>query len=200
MCIRDSLDNWIIETGNGSWGWGNGELQYYKSENIQVIEVPSENGNNAVQITAKEESGSEVTDQWGNPLNYTSGRINTKSKVSVKYGVIETRVLIPDINTGGWPAIWLLGLSNLSWPRNGEIDIMEMGQRQAFRDLHDEHNGGNGNNNSTVNQMVGANAIFYADVAVIDGIAAGAASISWDTDDDYCRPYYNYQNLSERFL
>ena len=106
----DNLDNWIIETGNGSWGWGNGELQY-KSENIQVIEVPNENGNNAVQITAKEESGSEITDQWGNPLNYTSGRINTKSKVSVKYGVIETRVLIPDINTGGWPAVlasWII--------------------------------------------------------------------------------------------
>ena len=196
----DNLDNWIIETGNGSWGWGNGELQYYKSENIQVIEVPNENGNNAVQITAKEESGSEITDQWGNPLNYTSGRINTKSKVSVKYGVIETRVLIPDINTGGWPAIWLLGLSNLSWPRNGEIDIMEMGQRQAFRDLHDEHNGGNGLDNSSVNQVVGANAIFYADEALVPDNPTGAASISWDPDDDYCRPYYNYDNLTDRFL
>ena len=40
---------------------------------------------------------------------------------------------------------------------------MEMGQRQSFRDLHDDHNGGNGLNNSTVNQVVGANAIFYAD-------------------------------------
>ena len=196
----DNLDNWIIETGNGSWGWGNGELQYYKSENIQVIEVPNENGNNAVQITAKEESGSEITDQWGNPLNYTSGRINTKSKISVKYGLIETRVLIPNINTGGWPAIWLLGLSNLSWPRNGEIDIMEMGQRQAFRDLHDDHNGGNGLDNSTVNQVVGANAIFYADEALVPDNPTGAASISWDPDDDYCRPYYNYDNLTDRFL
>ena len=34
--------------------------------------------------------------------------------------------------------------------------------RQSFR-LHDEHNIGNGLNNSTVNQVVGANAIFYAD-------------------------------------
>ena len=132
----DNLDNWIIETGNGSWGWGNGELQYYKPENVEIVEVPEETGNNAVQITAKEESGSDITDQWGNPLHYTSGRINTKSKVSVKYGVIETRVLIPDIDLGGWPAVWLLGLSNLTWPRNGEIDIMEMGQRQSFRDLH----------------------------------------------------------------
>jgi beta-glucanase (GH16 family) len=196
----DNLDNWIIETGNGSWGWGNGELQYYKPENVEIVEVPEETGNNAVQITAKEESGADITDQWGNPLHYTSGRINTKSKVSVKYGVIETRVLIPDIDLGGWPAVWLLGLSNLTWPRNGEIDVMEMGQRQSFRDLHDEHNGGNGLNNSTVNQVVGANAIFYADEALVPDNPTGAASISWDPDDDYCRPYYNYDNLTDRFL
>ena len=170
----DNLENWIIETGNGSWGWGNGELQYYKAENVEIIDVPNENGNNALQITAKQESGPGITDQWGNPLNYTSGRINTKSKLSVKYGIIETRVLIPDISIGGWPAVWLLGLSNLTWPRSGEIDIMEMGQRKAFRDLHDDHNGGNGLNNSTVNQIVGANAIFYADEALVpDNPTAG---------------------------
>ena len=196
----DNLENWIIETGNGSWGWGNGELQYYKAENVEIIDLPNENGNNALQITAKQESGPGITDQWGNPLNYTSGRINTKSKLSVKYGIIETRVLIPDINIGGWPAIWLLGLSNLTWPRSGEIDIMEMGQRKAFRDLHDDHNGGNGLNNSTVNQIVGANAIFYADEALVPDNPTGAASISWDPDDDYCRPYYNYDNLTDRFL
>ena len=196
----DNLENWIIETGNGSWGWGNGELQYYKAENVEIIDLPNENGNNALQITAKQESGPELTDQWGNPLNYTSGRINTKSKLSVKYGIIETRVLIPDISIGGWPAVWLLGLSNLTWPRSGEIDIMEMGQRKAFRDLHDDHNGGNGLNNSTVNQIVGANAIFYADEALVPDNPTGAASISWDPDDDYCRPYYNYDNLTDRFL
>ena len=196
----DNLENWIIETGNGSWGWGNGELQYYKAENVEIIDLPNENGNNALQIIAKQESGPGITDQWGNSLNYTSGRINTKSKISVKYGIIETRVLIPDISIGGWPAIWLLGLSNLSWPRCGEIDIMEMGQRKAFRDLHDEHNGGNGLNNSTVNQTVGANAIFYADEALVPDNPTGAASISWDPDDDYCRPYYNYDNLTDRFL
>ena len=38
----NNLENWIIETGNGSWGWGNGELQYYKSENIEIVEVPED--------------------------------------------------------------------------------------------------------------------------------------------------------------
>ena len=196
----DNLDNWVIETGNGSWGWGNGELQYYKSENIDIVEVEGEIGNHAVRITAKQESGSGITDQWGNPLNYTSGRMNTKSKISVKYGVIETSVSVPDLDLGGWPAVWLLGTSNLNWPRSGEIDIMEMGSRQEFRDLHDEYNGGNDSDNSTVNQVVGANAIFYADEAVNTENPSGAASISWDPDDDYCRPYYNYDNLNDRFL
>ena len=196
----DNLDNWLIETGNGSWGWGNGELQYYSENNVEISEIPNEPGNNGLHIIGKEESGSNIVDQWGNSLNYTSGKITSKSKISLQYGMIETRALVPDINLGGWPAIWMLGTANYNWPRCGELDIMEMGHTQAFRDLHDEHNGGNGNNNSTVNQMVGANAIFYADEAVNEGNPSGAASISWDPDDDYCRPYYNYNNLNNRFL
>ena len=196
----DNLDNWLIETGNGSWGWGNGELQYYSENNVEISEIPNEPGNNGLHIVGKEESGSNIVDQWGNSLNYTSGKITSKSKISLQYGMIETRALVPDINLGGWPAIWMLGTANYNWPRCGELDMMEMGHTQAFRDLHDEHNGGNGNNNSTVNQMVGANAIFYADEAVNEGNPSGAASISWDPDDDYCRPYYNYDNLNNRFL
>ncbi|HIN25865.1 MAG TPA: T9SS type A sorting domain-containing protein [Candidatus Marinimicrobia bacterium] len=92
-------------------------------------------------------------------------------------------------------------MANYNWPRCGELDLMEMGSRQAFRDLHDEHNGGNGANNSTVNQVVGANAIFYSDDAVTSENPSGAASISWDPNDDYCRPYYNYDTpLNDRFL
>ena len=36
----DNLDNWIIKIGDGSWDWGNGELQEYKSENIEIVEIP----------------------------------------------------------------------------------------------------------------------------------------------------------------
>ncbi len=197
----DTLDNWIKLTGNGSWGWGNGELQYYKEENAEVAPIPGEPGNNALRITAKEETGPDIIDEWGNPLNYTSGRLISKSKVSVKYGVIETRVRIPDIDLGGWPAVWLLGTANYAWPRNGEIDLMEMGWTQAFRDLHDEHNGGNGQNNSTVNEVTGANAIFYSEDAVNPENPLGAASLAWDPDDLFCRPYYNHADpLVERFI
>ncbi len=197
----ENLDNWIIETGNGAWGWGNGELEFYKAENAEIAEIPGEPGSQALKITAKEESGPGIVDQWGNPLYYTSARLNTKSKVSVKYGMIETRVKIPDLDLGGWPAVWLLGTSNYAWPRCGEIDMMEMGYTKAFRDLHDEHNGGNGQDNSTVNQMIGANAIFYSEDAITPENPSGAASLSWDPDDEFCRPYYNYNPpLTDRFL
>jgi beta-glucanase (GH16 family) len=197
----NNLDNWIIETGNGSWGWGNGELEFYQADNVSIEEIPGETGNYGLRIEAREESGPNIVDQWGNPLNYTSGRINTKSFTSIRYGVIETRVMVPNIDLGGWPAVWLLGTSNYSWPQKGEIDMMEMGHQKEFRDLHDDHNGGNGQNNSTVNQMVGANAIFYSEEAINPDNPLGAASIAWDPDDDFCRPYYNYNNpLNDRFL
>ena len=197
----DDLDNWIILTGNGYWGWGNGELQYYSEDNVDIAEIPGDPGNMALRITARQESGPGIVDQWGNPLSYTSGKVFSKSNVAVKYGMIETRVMIPDLDLGGWPAVWLLGTANYAWPRCGEMDMMEMGAKQAFRDLHDEHNGGNGLDNSTVNQAAGANAIFYSDDAVSPGNPSGAASISWDPDDIYCRPYFNYApQLIDRFL
>jgi len=197
----NDLENWIKITGNGSWGWGNGELEFYKEENVEIAAVPGESGNMALLITAKQESGPGIVDQWGNPLDYTSGKVLSKSMVSVKYGMIESRVRIPDIDLGGWPAVWLLGTANYAWPRCGEIDMMEMGANKAFRDLHDGHNGGNGLDNSTVNQVVGANAIFYSIDAVNPGNPSGASSLSWDPEDVYCRPYYNYADpLVERFL
>jgi beta-glucanase (GH16 family) len=195
------LDNWIKDTGNGNWGWGNGELQYYSPNNVDIAAVPGETGNTALRITAKQQSGPGIVDQWGNPLNYTSGKVVSKSKVSLQYGMIETRVRIPNLDLGGWPAVWMLGTSNWDWPRKGEIDMMEMGGKKIFRDLHDGHNGGNGLNNSTVNQTVGANAIFYSDAAVTPENPSGAASIAWDPADNYARPYYNYSpGLTERFL
>ncbi|MBN1481003.1 T9SS C-terminal target domain-containing protein [candidate division KSB1 bacterium] len=195
----DSLDNWNKSTGNGSWGWGNGELQFYKEDNVQISAIPGEPGNNALHITAREETGPDIVDQWGNPLNYTSGRINTKAKVSVQYGLIEARVRVPDLNLGGWPAVWLQGTSNVGWPKNGELDMMEMGQSKSFRDLHDSHNGGNGQNNSTVNQVTGANAIWFSQAAVNPDNPSGAASIAWDAN--YCRPYYSYDPpLNNRFV
>lgn len=196
-----NLDHWLRITGNGQWGWGNGELQYYRAENVDIAPVPGEPGNTALRIVARRESGPGITDQWGGPLQYTSGKVITKSFVSVRYGMIETRIRVPDLRIGGWPAFWLLGTTNHGWPQSGEIDMMEMGAAKAFRDLHDTHNGGDGTNQATVNDMVTANAFFQSAAAVVPGNPSGAASLAWDPADVLCRPYYNRaQPLVERFL
>ena len=196
-----SLQNWIVDEGNGSWGWGNGELQYYQPANVTIAPVPGEPGNQALRLRARAQSGPGIVDQWGNPLDYTSGRVTSRSKLSIQYGMIEIRARMPSIEVGGWPAIWLLGDSNYGWPLRGEIDIMEMGWSQAFRDLHDTHNGGNGQDNSSVDEVVGANALFYTPAALNPQNPTGAASLAYDPNDQYCRPYYNHDNpLVNRFL
>ena len=197
----NTLDHWLKVQGNGAWGWGNGELEFYKNENVDIADIPGEPGNKALRIVARNESGPGIVDQWGNPLNYTSGKVVSKSFVTVKYGMIETRVMVPNLDLGGWPAFWLLGTANATWPYCGELDMMELGGKKAFRDLHDTHNGGNGLNNSTVNQMVGANAIYYSPTAVTPQNPSGALSISYDPPDTVFRPYYNYANpFNGRFM
>ena len=46
---------------------------------------------------------------------------------------------------GAWPAIWLMGESELDWPNNGEIDILETvnGETKIHASTHSKnHNGG----------------------------------------------------------
>ncbi len=105
--------DWVFETGNGSSGWGNNELEYYRRENATI-----ENGQ--LVITAKRES-------FGG-FNYTSARMKTQGNRSWKYGKFEARIKMPAFS-GIWPAFWMLGNTisdpNVGWPACGEIDIME---------------------------------------------------------------------------
>ena len=34
----NSLSDWVHEIGNGTWGWGNNELEYYRSQNTSVAD------------------------------------------------------------------------------------------------------------------------------------------------------------------
>ena len=101
---------WTYDIGHGWNGWGNNELQYYtdKPENVRV-----EDGK--LIIEALKENG-----EW------TSARIKTLGLKSVKYGTVVARAKIPE-GVGTWPAIWMLGedFPEVSWPKCGEIDIME---------------------------------------------------------------------------
>ena len=116
-----SLDQsvWTHEIGTGSqnglWGWGNGELQFYQSNNTEV-------SGGTLKIIAKEEPAG-LTDSWGNTMYYSSSRIKTDNKFMVKYGKIEARIKTVN-GEGFWPAFWMLP-SGGQWPCDGEIDIME---------------------------------------------------------------------------
>jgi len=55
---------------------------------------------------------------------WTSARLNTKGKSSIRYGRVEARMRLPAA-AGLWPAFWLLGVSTEEWPSCGEIDMME---------------------------------------------------------------------------
>ena len=103
--------DWVFETGTGSNGWGNNELQYYRRQNATV-----ENGN--LVITARREN-------YGG-RSYTSARMKTQGRKTFRYGRVEARIALPT-GTGLWPAFWMLGsnITSVGWPACGEIDIME---------------------------------------------------------------------------
>ena len=103
---------WNFEEGNGTEGWGNRELQYYRKENTSVH-------NGYLTITAKKES-------FGGK-EYTSSRLTTEAKKEFLYGRIDFRAKLPK-GQGIWPAFWALGanIRTTPWPFSGEIDIMEM--------------------------------------------------------------------------
>lgn len=124
--------DWTHEIGTGFNGWGNNELQYYRSENTSVAD-------GLLTIEARNEafSGSQ----------YTSSRIITEGQQEFRYGRVDIRAILPE-GQGIWPALWMLGANfrTVSWPFCGEIDIMEMiggsgRENNVFGTLHWDNNG-----------------------------------------------------------
>lgn len=105
-----SLVNWKYETGHGTDGWGNNELQNYIAGSKDGVKcaVVSEG---ILKIIAQK-VGREVY----------SIRMNTTK--NWKYGWFEARLKLPK-GKGTWPAFWMLPDPFTSWPDGGEIDIME---------------------------------------------------------------------------
>ncbi|MBO5711271.1 MAG: glycoside hydrolase family 16 protein, partial [Acholeplasmatales bacterium] len=105
--------NWNYETGTGSGGWGNNELQYYT------------NSTNNVFVTDGKLHIKAIKEKRGNS-NYTSARITTKNKADYKYGRFEASIKLPS-GRGIWPAFWMMPTNSAygGWPNSGEIDIME---------------------------------------------------------------------------
>ncbi|MFC4699996.1 di-heme oxidoredictase family protein [Glaciecola siphonariae] len=163
---------WNIDIGDGCdqglCGWGNQELQWYAENNVSIENIPGESGNRGLVLTARSENvGGKA---------FTSGKIQSSKKLAVQYGMIEVRMLVSDVETGLWPAAWLLGTSTATWPSKGEIDMMEMGQSRAGR-------ASAGFPNAPSNSYVGSNLIFYTEAACSSGNPTCAASVAFQNDN-----------------
>lgn len=107
---KPSSSKWFFETGAS--GWGNNELQYYtKGDNANIAD-------GILTIEARKESVGGAS--------YTSTRMITRGLADWLYGRFEARIKLP-AGVGTWPAFWMLPTDNAygTWPKSGEIDIME---------------------------------------------------------------------------
>lgn len=182
-----NADIWNVIDSNGCprlCGWGNSELEFYRPNNVYIEDVAGEEGNKALVLEAKDEMWS------GSP--FTSGRIESEDNLAIRYGVVEVRMSVPDLEVGLWPAFWMLGTNHSTdgWPESGEIDIMEMGHKLAERERQ-------GHPDAPINNYVGANIIWYASAACA-GNATCAASIADDTG--FNQPYEASDSLDNRFV
>ena len=124
-------DNWTYQEGfvrNNEWQW-------YQHQNAVCRD-------GVMVITAKREQKPNPyynphADYWGNKrkdIECTSACVVTKGKRKFLYGRFEIRARIP-ASRGSWPAIWFLGDNGLSWPENGEIDLMEFYPKNGVRSI-----------------------------------------------------------------
>ncbi|MDG2310935.1 MAG: family 16 glycosylhydrolase [Flavobacteriales bacterium] len=159
-----NLNQWTYDIGQGDWGWGNNELQYYtnSSSNVSV-------DNGYLNITA-------LNEQFGS-ANYTSARIKSKGLFDFTYGRVEARIKVP-VGQGLWPAFWMLGanIDNVSWPQCGEIDVMEHINNETI--IHGTHHY---NNNGW--QYSGGSVSCDANEFQVYSIEWSPLSIQWFLND-----------------
>jgi beta-glucanase (GH16 family) len=165
---------WTHQTGTGSqyglWGWGNGELQYYRAENTTVSD-----GTAKIRVQNESYGGKE----------YTSSRFTTNNKFTFRYGKVQARIKTVK-GKSLWPAFWLLPAGG-NWPCDGEIDIMEQGGNVggANQTTGAAHLG-NCPGNSTYKTFDKNNpaGVSYADDFHIYEIQWSKDKITWYVDDE----------------
>ena len=109
------------ENGSHKYNTATTEDGKLKNENVYL-----ENG--ALQLKAMPLEEPETV---GNKTYMcTSGMVETKTKASWRYGRFDIRAKLP-VTTGMWPAIWMMpDQETYGWPKDGEIDIMELISQQ----------------------------------------------------------------------
>ncbi|HCR91017.1 MAG: hypothetical protein A2W90_05115 [Bacteroidetes bacterium GWF2_42_66] len=168
-----SSAKWDYDTGGG--GWGNNELQTYTNTRTNSW---VENGR--LYIKALKTAG-----------NWTSARMVTRQKGDWLYGRIEVKAKLPS-GKGTWPAIWMLPTDweYGSWPKSGEIDIMEhVGydpgkiHGTAHTEAYNHSVGTQKGNNITVSDAL---SVFH-----VYAIEWNAEQIKWYVDDQL---YFTFNN------
>ena len=168
-------DYWTFEIGRGNNGWGNQELQYYTDDNAFI-----KDGHLVIEARNEVFGGS----------NYTSSRMITKDKFEFKYGRVDIRGVLP-YGQGIWPAFWMLGanISEVGWPRCGEIDIMEMiGGQGRENEVHGTVHWDEGGHAYTGKSIKLPQGIFNDEFHVFS-IVWDENSITWMMDD---QPYNTF--------
>ncbi|KAJ1631287.1 concanavalin A-like lectin/glucanase domain-containing protein [Pavlovales sp. CCMP2436] len=110
-------DKWEFQVDANNWVHkpSHNEQQWYTSKRLENAHVSG----GKLHICARREA-------WeGCP--FTSARLRTKGRGDWLYGRIEVCAKLPPARRGLWPAIWLVSSDNRygTWPKSGEIDIME---------------------------------------------------------------------------
>lgn len=109
-----SNEDWDYEAHPS--GWVNREKQaYINSEEYAFVK----NGELVIRPVKE-------VDDSGN-VKYYSGRVNTLRRHEFTYGRMEAKIKIPS-GKGFLPAFWMMPSKSVygSWPRSGEVDIMEV--------------------------------------------------------------------------
>ena len=121
---RDEFDGTSLD--KDSWniygsGWSANNVQSCYSRSEENVNVK----NGSLNLVGLYKPGARCK---GNEKsgNFTSGFVETKGKKSWTYGYIEARIKMPN-NKSTWPGFWLSPDKPTygSWPRSGEIDIVE---------------------------------------------------------------------------
>ncbi len=117
-------------------GWGNNEDEWY-SDSTKNTSVK----NGMLNLTmVPEEKTFTANDGQTATAKYSSGKIITQNKFSVKYGRVDFRAKLP-AGQGIWPAMWMMPNDDVygTWSASGEIDVFEgkgRSPQEAYGTLH----------------------------------------------------------------
>ena len=156
---------WSYETGtgvNGDFGTGQLDRATDRPENVAIERGIAGADGGALRISTRHETYMD--------RNYTSGRLNTKDKAF--WGPnhrIEARVWPQGVRTKGQGfAFWLqgnehpAGVTSLTWPQLGEVDIMEYVGSVPAHNLGTVHYAYQYNNNQYADWNHGQHGAYYS--------------------------------------